>query len=107
MLGQAELTLRHGLHELLWLLREALRHSLRFFRSEPLQLVEERHLLDFFLRIFLNFCALTRDFRFIDFRFALCREIRARAHRERGSEHSRQAGDQNIMLLIIGCASYA
>ena len=93
MLRQAELALRHGLYELFRLLCQALRHFLRFLRSESLQLIEKRHLLDFLLGVFLYFRALTRDFRFIHFRFALCGEIRARAHRQRGSEHPREPGD--------------
>src|ERR1043166_2913717 len=93
MLGETELALGHRLHELLRLLREALRHFLRFFRREPLQLIEERHLFNFFLRIFLDLGALTRDFRFVHFPFAFCCEIRACAHRQRGGEHPRETGN--------------
>ena len=107
MLGQAELALRHGLHELLRLLRQALRHFLRLFRSESLQLIEERHLLDFFLRIFLYLCALARNLRFVNFRLALCGKVSACAHRKRGSEHSRKPGNQNVMLLVVRRAGHA
>src|ERR1043165_2429778 len=54
MLGETQLTLRHRLHELFRLFSQALRHPLRFFRRESLQLIEERHLLDFFLWIFFD-----------------------------------------------------
>src|SRR5207237_1046986 len=77
MLGQTEFALRHRLHELLGLLSEALRHLLRLFRRESLQLIEERHLFDFFLGIFFDFRALARNFRFINFRFTFRREILA------------------------------
>src|ERR1700747_3238480 len=80
MLGQAEFALGHSLHELLRLLRKAFRHFLRFFGSESLQLIKERHLLNFFLRIFFDLGALARNFRFIDFRLAFCGKIRACAH---------------------------
>jgi hypothetical protein len=93
--------LRHSLHELLGLLRQALRHFLRFFGSESLQLIKKRHLFDFFFRILFHLGALARDFRLVHFRFAFCREIRACAHRQCGSEHARKTGDQNVMLLIV------
>ena len=85
---------------------QALRHFLRFFGSESLQLVEERHLLDFLLGIFFNLGAFTRDFGLVHFRFALSGKICARPHRQRGSEHARKAGDQNVMLLIVRRASH-
>src|SRR5438874_5782310 len=58
MLGQTELALRHRLNKLLRLLGQALRHSLRFFGTESLQLIEERHFFDFFLRILFDLGAL-------------------------------------------------
>src|SRR5947207_2737487 len=70
MLGQAELALGHRLHELFGLFSKALRHFLRFFRSESLQLIEERHLLDFFFRILFDLLALARDLTFVHFLFA-------------------------------------
>src|SRR5438876_3619060 len=107
MLRQAQLALRHRLHELVRLLSETLSHFLRLFRGESLQLIEERHLFDFFLRIFFDFCALARNLGFINFRLALCGKVRTSAHRQRGSEHSRKTGDQDVMLLVVGCASHA
>src|SRR6266700_3818520 len=80
MLGQSELTLSHRLHELFGLFGEAFCHPLRFFRVESLQLIEERHLFDFFLRIFFHFRSLPRDFRFINLAFTLRCKIRHRAH---------------------------
>ncbi len=64
--GESEFALGHGLHHLLGLFRESLRHALRFFCIESLQLVEERHLFDFFLRIFLDLRFLARDFGFVN-----------------------------------------
>src|SRR5207249_5583275 len=107
MLGQAELALRHRLHKLFRLLSKALSHFLRLFRSESLQLIKERHLFDFFLGIFFDFGALTRDFGFIDLGFTLSGEVCARAHRQCGSKHPRKPGNQNVMLLVIGCAGHA
>ena len=107
MLGQTKLTLRHRLHELFGLLGETLRHFLRFFRSESLQLIEERHLLDFFLRVLLYFRPLARNFGFVNFRFAFCREIGAGAHGQCRSKHSRKARYENVMLLIICRAGHA
>src|SRR5207253_5499959 len=69
VLRQAEFALRHRLHELFGLLGEALRHFLRLFRSESLQLVEERHFFDFLLWIFFDLGALARDFCLVYFCF--------------------------------------
>src|SRR6266436_5999757 len=77
MLGQAELALRHRLHKLFWLLGETLSHFLRLFRSESLQLIKERHLLDLFLGIFFDLCAFARNLGFVNFGLAFCGEIRA------------------------------
>ena len=107
MLGQAKLTLSHRLHELFGLFGETLRHSLRFFHAESLELVEERHLFNFFLGIFFHLCSLPRHFRLIDFRFALRCEIGARPHGKRRSQHSRQARNEHVMLLVVGGAGHA
>ena len=74
-------------------------------RCKPLQLIEEGHLLDFFLRIFffdLRFFA--GDLGFINFALALVCEVGACTHGKRGSEHSREAGDEDVMLLVVSCA---
>src|SRR5207248_2986091 len=44
------------------------------------------------------------DFHLIDFAFTLDREIRARAHRQRGREHPGETRNQDVMLLIVRCA---
>ena len=107
MLGKTELVLSHGLDHLIGLLREALSHALRFFRIESLQLIEERHLLDLFLGVLFNLAFFSRDLRFVNFGFAFCGEIRARAHRKRGSQHASEARDENVMLLIVRRAGHA
>src|SRR5882724_1114280 len=104
MLGQSELTLSHRLHELFGLFSEAFRHSLRFFRAESLQLIEERHLFDFFLGIFFHFRSLPRNFRLINLAFTLRGEIRPSSHGESRSEHARQTRYEYVMLLVIGRA---
>ena len=78
-----------------------------FLRSKPLQLIEERHLLDFFLGIFFDLRFLARDLGFVDFALALVREIGAGAHGEGGSQHARQTGDEDVVLLVIGRAGHA
>ena len=83
MLGKTELVLRHRLDHLIRLFREALSHALRFFGSESLELIEERHLFDFLFRIFFDLGFLPRDLRFVNFAFAFRREVSAGAHRER------------------------
>ena len=80
MLGETELVLSHGLDHLIGLLREALSHALRFFRIESLQLIEERHLLDLFLRVLFDFAFLPRDLRFVNFGFAFRGEVGAGSH---------------------------
>ena len=67
----------HRLNHLLRLLGETLRHALRLLRGKALKLVEERHLLDFFLGIFFDLGFLARDLSFVDFPFALVREVGA------------------------------
>ena len=83
MLGKSELVVRHRLHHLVGLLGESLGHALRFFRSESLELIEERHLLDFLFGIFFDLGFLPRDLRFVNFAFAFRGEISAGAHRKR------------------------
>jgi hypothetical protein len=76
-------------------------HALRLLGTEALKLIKERHLFDFLFRILFNFRLLARDFRFVNLRFALNREIRASAHRQARRDHSSQTGNQNVVLLIV------
>ena len=75
--------------------------------AEALELIKERHLLDFFLGIFFDLGFLARDLGFVNFALALVREIGAGAHRKRGGHHAGETGDENVMLLIIGRAGDA
>ena len=81
MFRQAELILRHRLHHLLGLFGQTLRHLLRFLRTESLELIKERHLLDFFLGIFFDLGFLARNFGFVDFTFAFHGKIGPGPHR--------------------------
>ena len=107
MFGQAQLTLRHRLHELFGLLGKTLRHSLGFFHAESLKLVEQRHLFDFLFGIFFHLRSLARHFCLVNLGFAFGREIGARSHGKGRSQHSRQARDEHEMLLVIGGAGHA
>ena len=101
LLRKSELALRHCLHHLVRLLGQALRHSLRFFSVESLQLIEERHLFDLFLRIFFDLGFFPRDLRLVNLAFAFHGQVRAGAHRQRRRQHSRETRDQDVMLLIV------
>ena len=73
-------------------------------RAEPLELIEKRHFLDFFVRTFFDLGFFSRDFRFVNFSFTFHCEISAGPHRQRGSNHARETGNENDVLLIV-CGS--
>ena len=81
MLGESKFALRHRLHELIRIFAQSFGHALRFYRTESLELIEERHFLDLFLGIFFDLGFFACNLGLVNFGFAFNREISARAHR--------------------------
>ena len=77
---QAEFALRHGVNQLFGIFGEALSHSLRFFNTESLQLIKERHLFDLLFGILFHLGFFPGDLGFVNFPLAFYGQIRACAH---------------------------